>query len=325
MTLTGAEAGDFGDDLDSAAAAIGDLNLDGPSDDTQDEEEEGNSDDGDEGDNADEAGDDDQDDSDDEPGTAIDAPVSLTAEEKAGFANLTPEAKRYVADLEARRAVQVQTATTKAADAQRHYESAAARADAEAQGRFAKQLTAFADKLAPQRPDPALAQTNPAAYIAQQAQYEAAAAQHQELVQQVQTLGTDAQEAMSQAEIAQRDRELMALPEVANEATREAFFSKAIEEGKKLGLDMSQLGHATAAEFKALREIATLREKAEKWDAASARQMQRVRDAKKSKTTRPNAAQPSSAEGRGYRESRERLRQSGDIKDAAAVLARMNL
>jgi hypothetical protein len=318
-------AGEPGDDLDSAAAAISGLNLDDfeENDDTDNNSEE-------EGEGSQDLElDDEEDDQEgeerepDKP--AIDAPASLTAEEKAAFAALPKEAQKYVADLESRRAVQVQTATTKAAEAQRAAESAAARADAQAQARYAQQLKAFGDNLAPQRPDPALARQDPATYIALQAQYEDAKAQHDEFMQQVQSLGTDAEQQMTEAEVAQRDRELMSIPEVQNEATREAFFSKALGEGKRLGLDMSQVAHASAGELKALREIADLREKAEKYDAATARQMQRVRDGKKTRTTRPNAAQPSSSEGRGYRESRERLRQSGDVKDAAAAIARLGL
>ena len=312
-----------GDDLDSAALAIGDLNLD----DFDEEVEEGQrADDASEPDEGDEVEDEQQDDEEDEPGEpAIDAPVSLTAEEKAKFVGLPKDAQQYVADLEARRAVQVQTATTKASEAQRAAEMAAARADAQAQARFAEQLKVLGSHLAPQRPDPALANSNPAAFIAQQAQYEAAKAQHDEFMQQAESLGVDAGQQMTEAEVTARDRELMAIPEVQNEGTREQFFSKAIGEGKKLGLDMSQLGHATAGELKALREIADLREKAEKYDAATARQMQRVRDGKKARTTKPNAAQPSSGVTRGYRESRERLQKSGDVKDAAAAIARMGL
>lgn len=317
-----AEAG--GDDLDSAAAALADFDFDA-TEEGVDEEDKQHSDGDEEGDDADQGDDDDQDDDDDEHPSedAIDAPVSLTAEEKAKFAGLPKEAQQYVADLEARRAVQVQTATTKAAEAQRMAETRAAQADAQAQARFAQQLKAIGASIAPQMPDPAMAQYDPAAYIAQKAQYDHAKAQHDEFMQQAESLGGDAEAAMSDADIQQRDRELMEVPEVANEATREEFFSKAIGEGKKLGLDMSQIGHATAGELKALREIATLREKAEKYDAATARQMQRVREGRKTRTTKPNAAQPSSAEGRGYRESRERLGKSGDVKDAASVIARM--
>lgn len=322
-------AGDV-NDMDSAAAAIGDLNL-GDDDNLrriEGDQDADNSDDDAEQDQDQQEGDLELDDDEEGEGNepdqpAIEAPVSLTAEEKAAFAALPKEAQKYVTDLEARRAVQVQTATTKASEAQRAAEAAAARADATARAQYAQQVKTFADAYAPQAPDPTLAQTNPALWIAQNAQYEAAKAQHDEIMQQVDALGQEAQQELNEADVAQRDRELMEVPEVANEATREAFFSKAIGEGKRLGLDMANIGHATAAELKALREIATLREKAEKYDAATARQMQRVREGKKARTARPNAAQPSSGHKQGYGEARQRLSQSGDLKDAAAALDRL--
>jgi hypothetical protein len=320
-----AEAGDLGDDLESAASAISGLNLDEFADNVEPQGDEGSEDES--KDDLELADDDEeQEDEGDEPGEpAIDAPVSLTAEEKAKFAALPKDAQQMLADVEARRATQVQTATTKAAEAQRTAEASAARADAEARAVYAQQLKALGAALAPEKPDPMLANTNPAAYIAQQAQYEALKAQHDEFVQQAEAIGTEAQTAMSQAEVAERDRALMAIPEVANEATREKWFKDAFEAADILGLDRSQMDHATAAELKALNQVAAWRKDAEKYQAATARQMQRVRDGKKTKTTKPNAAQPSSAEGRGYRESRERLRQSGDVKDAAAAIARLGL
>lgn len=308
------------DDMDSAAAAID--RLMGGDDDSRDEDqpEQGDEDQSQDEDDLDLS--EDEDGKDDEPeAPAIDAPASLTAEEKAAFAALPKEAQKYVTDLEARRAVQVQTATTKASEAQRAAETAAARADAVAAAKYAQQLKAFGDSLAPQRPDPALAQYDPQAFIAQNAQYEAAKAQHEDFMQQVQTIGADAETAMSEVDIQSRDRELMTIPEVQNEATREQFFSKAIEAGKTLGLDMNQIGHATAGELKALRQVADWREKAEKYDAATARQMQRVRDGKKARTTKPNAAQPSSSESRAYRDAKQHAARTGDVKDAARAIA----
>jgi len=320
-----AASGDFGDDLDSAAAAIS--NLDGVmDDDPKDDDENSESaeeDDLDLSEDEEDGQDDDEDEQAEEP--AIDAPVSLTAEEKAKFAALPKEAQQYVADLESRRAIQVQTATTKASEAQRSAEQAAARADAEAKAVYAQQLKAIGETLAPQAPDPNLIHTDVNSYLYQKAQYDAAKAQHDEFMQQAESLGTDAGQAMTQAEIQQRDSELMAIPEVANEATREEWFKKALGAADVLGLDRSQMDHATAAELKALRQVADWREKAEKYEAATARQMQRVRDGKKTRTTKPNAAQPSSAEGRGYRESRERLNKSGDVKDAARAIAALGL
>lgn len=324
MAHPGTEAGDaFESDMDNAAAAIDALNLE------DDEPLEQPVQTGDEDQSDDEEGDDldlseDEADEDDEPQqAAIEAPVSLTAEEKAKFAQLPKEAQRYVADLEGRRATQVQQATTKAAEAQRTAEMRAAQADAQAKTVYAHQLKAFADRLAPQRPDPSLAHTDPATYIALNAQYDAARAQHEDFVQQVQALSQEAQTGLSQAEVSARDEALMRIPEVSNPETRDHFFKRAISTAEVLGLDMNQIGHATAAELKALRDISDWKDKAEKYDTAMTRQMQRVREGKRVQTAKPNAAQRSSSEGRGLRDAKDRLKKSGDVRDAAAAIARL--
>lgn len=252
---------------------------------------------------------------------AIDAPASLNAEEKARYASLQPEAQELIAEIETRRNTQVQQATTKAANAQREAEQRAAEASAQAKATYASQLKAFADQLAPQMPDPRLAQTDPATYIAMKAQYDAAQAQHNEFVQQVQALADDADTEMTQAEVTDRDRRLMEIPEVQNPETRETFFTKAIEAANTLGLDTKALNRATAGEWQALRQVSEWRDQAEKYKAAMSRKMQRVRSAKPNKAMKPGAAQPiGSGNRKAYADASTRLRQSGSVDDAAAAL-----
>jgi hypothetical protein len=221
---------------------------------------------------------------------AIAPPASLTAEEKAAFAQLPKEAQAAWAASENRRNTQVQEATTKASQAQREAEARAAHADAEAKSLYAQQLDQFVKAFEPQAPDPNLAYQDPARYIAEKAQYDAQKAQHDNLVQQVRGIATEADTQAQQAFIAQRDRELMQIPEIANPETRETTIQRAFGEAEKLGFDVSELAQgAQARDIKALLEIAELREKASKYDAAMSRKMQRVRSAK-GKTLRPNAA-----------------------------------
>lgn len=232
-----------------------------------------------------------------EPTAAIDPPVSLNAEEKALFAQLPPEAQSAWAASENRRNTQVQQATTKASEAQRQAEARAAQADAQAKQVYADQLSKFADALAPQAPDPALAAHDPMQYIAQKAQYDAAKAQHDEFVQQVQAIKSEAQTGVEQSFIQERDRQLLSIPEVQNEATRDAFFGKAFEAAAILGFDRDAVtSRASADEIKMLHTVASLKEKADKYDAAMSKQMQRVRQGK-TKAMTPNAAQPRSAAG----------------------------
>jgi len=86
----------------------------------------------------------------------------------------------------------------------------------------------------------------------------------------------------------------MALPEVRDEATRSQFFEKAVRAATNLGLETEALNTATAAEWQKLRQIDDWKDKADKYDAAMARKMQRVRQGK-GRANRPGAAQPSSA------------------------------
>lgn len=318
-SLEAAEAVDVseGFDLDDAAAAIGNIDLGDEDDQLEDDEPEGDEPD----DEPDDSDDDEQDD--DEPEAAIEAPASLNAEEKAQFAQLPKEAQRLIAEVETRRNGQVQQATTKASEAQRQAESRAAQADAQAKAIYAQQLDQFVSQFAPQRPDPRLAQTDPATFIAMNAQYEAQAAQHQDLMQQIKAVGAEAAQQMTETEIAERNRGLMSFPEVQNEETRAVFFEKAELAAKRIGLDIGEVGQrASAQELKALRDIADAFEKADKYDAAKSKQMQRVRDAKKTSGAKPNASQ-SNGRQKGFQAARERLRSSGSIEDAAAAIGRL--
>lgn len=267
----------------------------------------------------DEPEDDEQDDESDEPETAIDAPVSLNAEEKAVFAQLPVEAQQAWAASETRRNAQVQEATTKAAHAERSAKTQAAEAHSKAKAVFATQLAEFASHLSPQMPDAELARVNPGEYIAQKAQYDAMKAQHDELVQQVAALGDEASQEIDQAFIQQRDRELLAIPEVANEDTRGDFFDRALGAAEALGYERDiLLRDGNATDFKALVAAHGWKQDADKYKALMAKQMTRVREAKSAK---PNAAQPlGSGKARAQVKTQQRLRETGDIRDAAAAI-----
>lgn len=303
------------DTTDDAAAALDDYfaqqDEDEPVDDDSPE------DDAPEGD---EPEDDEQDDESDEPETAIDAPVSLNAEEKAVFAQLPMEAQQAWAASETRRNAQVQEATTKAAHAERSAKTQAAEAHSKAKAVFATQLAEFASHLSPQMPDAELARVNPGEYIAQKAQYDATKAQHDELVQQVAALGDEASQEIDQAFIQQRDRELLAIPEVANEDTRGDFFERALGAAEALGYERDiLLRDGNATDFKALVAAHGWKQDADKYKALMAKQMTRVREAKSAK---PNAAQPlGSGKARAQVKTQQRLRETGDIRDAAAAIS----
>lgn len=302
-------------DLDDAAAALSDLDGEEP-----EEEEDDDTSEADEAEEE-EASDDEQDD--DEPETpAIEAPASLTADEKAIFAQSPPEVQRVWAASETRRNQQVQQATTAAAEAQRAAKAAAADADAQAKATYAQQLEAFVSQYAPQMPDPALAQVNPASYIAQEAQYRAQIAQHNNIVQQVQALAAQAEQhfnAQQQQWQAEQVRELMKVPEFADPAKRATFMESLQAVGAELGYSPEVMAEAGAADILALKRVAEMKAKAEKWDDLQRRKMQPVRDAKSSK---PGTARPIGAgKTRILQETKQRVRQTGSIDDAVKAIA----
>ena len=243
---------------------------------------------------------------DDEPETAIDAPISLNAEEKKAFAAASPEAQQAWAAAETRRNAQVQEATTKASEAQRTADARAAAADAQAQVVYAQQLNEFVKAFEPAAPDTRLAYENPALYIAEKAQYDAAKAQHDDLVQQVRGMAQNAAQTVDQTFLQQRDQELMGIPQVANPETRAEYLEGIFALADEVGFGREQIvGQATAAEVAALGKISerlkAAEGKAAKYDQAMASKMQRVRQGKQ-RSNRPNAAPQDSRAAQGNRD-----------------------
>lgn len=254
---------------------------------------------------------------------AIAPPVSLNAEEKAVFAQLPKEAQEAWSASETRRNAQVQEATTKASEAQRVAEAKAAQADAEAKARYAMQLEEVGKAFMPPEPDRSW-YADDVSYLTACREYDRQAAQHGEFMQRVADLKTEADREAQAAFIAQRDRELLTIPEISNPETRSDYLERAMKTADMLGFDRMELAEGmTARDVKALSLVADLAEKASKYDKAIARQMQKVREGK-TRTLRPNAAQPEgSGRNRAFSEANQRLRQSGSVDDAAAAIRAM--
>ena len=273
-------------------------------------------------DEADDDGEEQDDEQDDEPDTpAIEPPASLTADEKARFAQLPPEAQRMLSEVETRRNQQVQQATTNAANAQREAQAAAANAQMEAARTYADQYRQFVTAYAPQAPDPNLAYTNPQLYIQHKAQYDAEMAQHSKIVQQIDAMKAQADQhfaAQQQEWSRQQAAELMKVPEFADPAKRAVFLETLSNIGMELGFTPEAMADASASEILALKRAAEWKADSEKLKALQGRKMQRVRDAK---STKPNTAQPVGAgKARLRNDTMQRVRQSGDVNDAAAAI-----
>lgn len=296
----------------------------------EDEQEEGSEPEAEEGDELDpealDEGEEEQADEDVEPEEpAIDAPVSLNAEEKKVFAQLPPEAQRAWAESENRRNAQVQEATTKASNAQREAEARAAAADAEAKRVYAAQLEQVAAAYEPQAPDPRLAQHDPARYIAEKAQYDALKAQHDDFMQQVRALGHEAETQADAAFIQTRDRELMSHPKIANPETREAFLAGVFQLAESVGFDPAHIAkNATGPEVLAIAAIyerlSAAEEKAAKYDRAISKQMQKVRAAKQ-RNLRPNAAPQAQSRNAQAGKAWERVKATKSREEKASAFA----
>lgn len=224
-----------------------------------------------------------------EPTAAIDVPVSLNAEEKKVFAQLPEEAQQAWAASENRRNQQVQEATSKAAERERAAQAASAQAEAMADQRRAAQLKAFMEPFRPTMPPPQLAQTDPASYIAAKAQYDFEVAQFATIEQQIEAVGQQAQTKMQAIDTQSRVADLMTVPKLADAATRDDYVKASLALVNELGLDPAQFEQVAGSEdFRALDKIGEWKAKAERFDKAMAKQMQKVRSAK-GRTLRPNA------------------------------------
>ena len=269
--------------MEDAAAAFEDDFEDAPAQGNDDEEDfEEDFDEGDEPDaeDSEEEGDEDSDEQDEQP--AIEAPVSLNAEEKEVFAQLPPEAQQAWAASETRRNSQVQEATTKAKDAQRQAEQAAASANRQAEARYAEQLKQVTAAFAPQEPDPSRFQ-DIQSYQRAKLQYDDAKAQHEQFEQQVAQIGVETDE-MKAERIKARDAELLKIPEVADEATRDTYIQSAFAVATELGYDQAELAeNMDANDLKALGLAAKWKADSEELTKVKARSKERRRDNKTGK------------------------------------------
>jgi hypothetical protein len=216
---------------------------------------------------------------------AIDAPVSLKAEEKEQFAQLQPEAQRMLSEVLSRRDRETQQGLESARKAQRDAESSAADQVAQTQRSYADQFEQLVSAFAPQPPDPRLAQQDPGAYIAEKAMYDQQIGQFQQLVQQI---GGIRQQADSHAQQqdqewrASQARELMSIPEFADETQRVEFLTNvegfATSEG---GYSADEVAQAGAKDIVLLKKAMAWKADAEKWRNHIKRRNERPRESGK--------------------------------------------
>lgn len=265
---------------------------------------------------------------------AIEPPVSWKAEMKAKFAELSPDVQEYILqrDSEASRGLQVKA--TEAAEARKAREQAET-AIHQLHGAYTAQLEQFLSTNEPQKPDPAWLDTRvygedgPRAFYQQQAAYEAHMAQRQQAQQELEA-ARQRQAALTEMqtrEFLQEQHRILSGPdgiEGWSDPARQPEIAKSITEfATAHGYDAEQLQHADAQDIKFLHMVMGLKAKADKYDALQKQKMAVVRQAKElPKNARPNAPQPpGSAQAKVTQQHRERLKTTGSLQDAAALIA----
>lgn len=254
---------------------------------------------------------------------AIEPPVSLTAEEKEAFKTWPREAQeaitRRVGDLEKGLHAKAQEAKT----AQAKIEQAAAERIAQANDVHLQTLKALLPEIPP-RPDYRF-QGQPGWGEAMEA-HEAAIAQHryvQQVAAKIEADNAAAESAATQRDAQENERVLREkLPEMfgdKGEELKASLRSTAVA----LGYSEDQLAHVDAIDVLAMKQASEWKAKADRYDTLMAKQMEKVRDAKKL----PKVSRPGVPVGKGviagerYEADRQAMRR-GDSDAAARVFAK---
>lgn len=269
----------------------------------------------------------------DEPAPpAIDPPVSWSAEAKAEFAKLPPEAQKIIAQRESERERFVQAKATEAAEARKVREAIEAQAAA-THNAYLQTLQSLLPEI-PAEPDPAWLNTaaygdeGPQSFYAQQQARSAAIAQHQH-VQQLMAQAVQHRDTMDAQSRAAYDAEQHAIlsdpqtgiPGWSNPETRAALAADITAAAQALGYTPDRLAEVDATDVKALHAVAQMKAKADKWDALQKQKMETVRSAKDlPRVSKPGTPSPKgSAQAERYAQERDYLRKTGRVRNDEAL------
>jgi len=240
-----------------------------------------------------------QDEGDEQEAPAIDPPISWGTDAKELFQQLPADLQKQVVEREAQRERFVQQKSAEAAEATRTAEAKALSTIAEEQRQYASELEQYASFFAPQPPNPAMASTDPVAFIQLNAQYQAELSQQQQLQQRSYQARQEAEQRAQYAEAAQFQADIaileQAIPEWNDVAKRTELLTDVTRIGADLGYTQEVMAQASAADILALRKAAEWKAKATKFDALQKTRMETVRAAK----TLPKVSKPGVAPTRG--------------------------
>jgi hypothetical protein len=227
----------------------------------------------------------------------IDAPVSWDAEAKEKFAELPRDVQEYVAKREGERERFVQSKSQEAARAKQEALQQATNELAQIEQAYSQHFQQLAENLQPQRPNPVLLQHDPVAFYAQQAAYEEAVAQQRQLQQRSHEYAQQAQarqQQLEQAQMAEEHRIIVEqFPEYADPTMGPKLQQELSAVARELGYPPELIAQARAADIIAMKKVADLKAKADKYDGLMRKKMENVRAAK----GLPRVAKPGVAQG----------------------------
>ncbi len=252
----------------------------GPEDEDQDEQPEPEA----EGDEPEAEDEPEIDEEEDEPeAPAIVPPNSLTAEEKEAFKKLPREAQEFTA----RRISEMEKGfQTKAQEVAQHKQALHAEAlqfAEQIKAEAAERLAHYAQQFEVRPPDAALFRANPEAYAQQLEQYQYMTAQREQAQREADKARAEQgqyQAALQQHEAEQFRQRLEAeLPEAFGESGPK-FIGELAATAQALGYDDNAISQSSVEELKALKTVSEWKAKADRFDKAVAKKMERVRAGK---------------------------------------------
>lgn len=214
----------------------------------------------------------------------IEAPVSWDAEAKERFAKLPREDQEYLSKREGERERFVQAKSQEAKQARQTVEQEAAQHLAAYERQVSEQLSQFAQQPNVQKPDPALLATDPMTYAYQARLYEDDQAQRTQAQQVAQHYAQQAQQREAYAEqamLAEQHKTIVEqFPEYADPTSGPKLQQELSAVARELGYPPELISQARATDILAMRKVAELKSKADKYDALQASKMEKVRSAK---------------------------------------------
>lgn len=214
---------------------------------------------------------------------AIDPPNSLTAEEKEAFKKLPREAQEFTARRIGELEKGFNTKAQEAAQAREAARTEALQFAAQLKAEAVEQLTRYAQQFEVRPPDAALFRSNPEAYAQQLEAYQYANAQREQAQRDAEraTAERDQYNAALQQHEAQAFRQRLEaeLPEAFGEGGQK-FIGELAATAQALGYDDNAIQNSSIEELKALKAVSEWKAKADRFDKAMTKKMERVRAGK---------------------------------------------